>query len=111
MTSALSPLERYTLYSKVSIHEAHAALRDMAFTNTHKLISLTLINTVSPSALPRMKISELAHGYDLAARRVRLAEMPAFFLYQCHRAHTFISTAVLVQGHILFKLLSLSVQS
>ena len=34
MTSALRPLERYILYSKVSIHEAPAALHDMAFTYT-----------------------------------------------------------------------------
>ena len=32
MMSALRPLERYTLYSKVSIHEAPVALHDMAFT-------------------------------------------------------------------------------
>ena len=32
MTSALRTLERYTLYSKVSIHEAPVALHDMAFT-------------------------------------------------------------------------------
>ena len=31
MTYALSPLERYTLYSKVSIHEAPTALHDMTF--------------------------------------------------------------------------------
>ena len=44
MKSALRPLERYTLCSKVSIHEAPAALHDMAFTQQ----LLTIDEKVAP---------------------------------------------------------------